>query len=62
MGFSRPSYWNRLQFLSPGNLPYPGIEPGSPAMQADSLPSELPGKPFKELGLSIQLLQFMLAG
>ena len=62
MGFSRQEYWRGLPFPPPGDLPYPGIEPGSPAMQADSLPSELPGKPFKELGLSIQLLQFMLAG
>ena len=62
MGFSRPYYWGRLQFLSPGDLPYPGIEPAFPAMQADSLSSEQPGKSFKELGLGIQLLKFMLAG
>ena len=43
--FSRPEYWSGLTFLSPGDLPYPGIEPGSPALQADSLPSEPPGKP-----------------
>ena len=34
-----------LPFPSPGDLPYPGIEPGSPALQADALPSEPPGKP-----------------
>ena len=34
------------QALFPGDLPYRGIEPGSPALQADSLPFELPGKPF----------------
>ena len=34
-----------LPFLPPGDLPDPGIEPGSPALQADSLPSEPPGKP-----------------
>ena len=34
-----------LTFSSPGDLPNPGIEPGSPALQADSLPSEPPGKP-----------------
>ena len=34
-----------LPFPSPGDLPNPGIEPGSPALQADSLPTELPGKP-----------------
>ena len=34
-----------LPFPSPGDLPNPGIEPGSPTLQADSLPSEPPGKP-----------------
>ena len=41
MGFSRQEYWNGLPFPSPGTLPDPGIEPGSPALQADILPSEL---------------------
>ena len=41
MGFSRQEYWNGLQFPSLGDLPDPGIEPGSPALQADSLPTEL---------------------
>ena len=45
MGFSRPEYWRGLPFPSPGDLPDPGIKPGSPALQADSLPSEPPGKP-----------------
>ena len=45
MGFSRQEYWNGLPFLSPGYLPDLGIEPRSPALQADSLPAELPGKP-----------------
>ena len=40
MGFSRQEYWSRLPFSSPGNLPDPGMEPGSPPLQADSLPSE----------------------
>ena len=44
MGFSRPEYWSGLPFPSPGDLPDPGIEPGSPALQADALPSEPPGK------------------
>ena len=44
MGFSRQEYWSRLPFLSPEDLPDLGIEPGSPALQADSLPSEPPGK------------------
>ena len=48
MGFSRPEYWSGLPFPSPGDLPDPGIEPESPALQADSLPSEPPGKPFGE--------------
>ena len=42
MQFSRQKYWKGLPFPSPGNLPYPGVEPGSPALQADSLPPELP--------------------
>ena len=45
MGFSRPEYWSGLPLPSPGDLPDPGIEPRSPALQADSLPSEPPGKP-----------------
>ena len=45
MGFSRQEYWNGLPFPSPGDLPYPGIKPRSPALQADSLPTELWGKP-----------------
>ena len=44
MGFSRQEYWSGLSFPSSGDLPYPGIEPGSPALQADALPSEPPGK------------------
>ena len=46
MGFSRQEYWSRLPFPSPGDLPDPGIEPGSSAFQADALTSEPPGKPF----------------
>ena len=44
MGFSRQEYWNELPFPSPGDLPNPGIEPGSLAFQADALTSEPPGK------------------
>ena len=44
MGFSRQEYWSELPFPSPGDLPDPGIEPRSPALQADSLPSEPPRK------------------
>ena len=46
MGFSRQEYWSGLPFTSPGDLPDLGTEPRSPALQADSLPSELPGKPY----------------
>ena len=42
VGFSRQEYWSGLPFPSPGDLPNPGIEPGSPALQADALPSEPP--------------------
>ena len=45
MKFSRPEYWNRKPIPSPADLPDPGIEPGSPALQADSLPAELLAKP-----------------
>ena len=42
--FSRQECWSGLPFPSPGDLPNPGIEPESPALQADALPSEPPGK------------------
>ena len=44
LGFSRQKHWSGLPFPSPGDLPNPGIEPWSPALQADSLPSETAGK------------------
>ena len=44
MGFSRQEYWGGLVFPSPGGLPDPDIEPGSPASQADFLLTEPPGK------------------
>ena len=44
--FSRQEYWTGLQFPSPTDPLNPGIESGSPALQADSLSSEPPGKPF----------------
>ena len=50
MGFSRQVYWNGLPFSSPGDFPSPGIEPGSPPLQADSLPSEPPGNPLQDQG------------
>ena len=44
MGFSRQEYWSGLPFPSPGELPDPGIESGSPALRAGTLPSEPPGE------------------
>ena len=43
--FPRQEYWSGYPFPSPGDLPDPGIEPGSPTLQADTLPYEPPGKP-----------------
>ena len=80
MEFSRQEYWSGLPFplqeifqeisrrssrRSPGDLPDPGIEPGSPALQADSLPSEPPGKPHLALPFNFprprpQLANFFL--
>ena len=47
MGFPRQEYQHGFPFPSPGDLPDPGTEPASPALQVDSLPIELPGKPIK---------------
>ena len=44
MGFSRQEFWSGLPFLSPEDLPNPETEPGSPALQADSLPFEPQGR------------------
>ena len=46
MRFSRQEYWSGLPFPSPGDLPNPEIKPGSPVLQADSLPSEPQGSPY----------------
>ena len=48
MELSRQEYWSGLPFPSPGDLLDPGIEPGSPTSQADSLPSGPPGKPLTQ--------------
>ena len=56
MEFSRKEYWSGLPFPSPWDLPNPGIKSGSPALQADSLPSEPPGKPNKKQTISNCLL------
>ena len=53
MGFSRQEYWSGLPFPSPGDLPNPGIEPWSPALQTDALQSEPLGKP-KQAGFDLQ--------
>ena len=50
MGFSRQDYWSGLPYPSPGDLPDPAIEPGSPTFQAHALPSEPPGKPKDSTG------------
>ena len=50
MGFSRPEYWSGQPIPSPADLPDPGIEPESPALQADSLPTELSGKLLEHKG------------
>ena len=49
MGFSKEEFWSGLPFPSPGDLPDPGIEPGSPALQADALPSKPPGKSLRNV-------------
>ena len=50
MGFSRQEYWSGVPFPSPGDLPHPGTNPRSPALQADALPSEPPEKPTNSVG------------
>ena len=57
MEFPRRKHWSGLPFPPPGDLPNPGIEPRSPALQVDSLPSELPGKPKNTRVGSQSLLQ-----
>ena len=59
MGFSQHKYWSGLPFPPPEDLPDPGIKRGSPALQVDSLPNELQGKP-KNTGVSrLSLLQLI---
>ena len=53
MGFSRQEYWRGLPFPSPADPPDPGIEPRSPALQADSLLTELRGKIYHMVDNSI---------
>ena len=56
MGFSRQEYWSGLPFPSPGDLPDPGIEPGSPTLAADALTSEPPGK-LKYIHIFLPIIQ-----
>ena len=56
MEFSRQEHWSRKLFLSPGDLPDPGIEPRSPTLGADSLPSEPHGKPYQQPKLAVNIL------
>ena len=57
-GLSRQEYWSGLPCPPPGDLPNPGIKPRSPELQADSLPSDLPGKPIL-LYLYIHILLYL---
>ena len=52
IGFYKQEYWSGLPFPSPGDLLDPRIKPRSPALKADSLPTELQGKPYKRNVLS----------
>ena len=56
MEFSRQKYWSGLPFPSPGVLTHPGIELRSPVLQADSLPSEPPGKTFGSIVILVILI------
>ena len=56
-GIFQQECWSGLPFPSPGDLPDPGIKPGSPTLQADALPSEPPGKPLSVISLHICFLK-----
>ena len=58
MGFSRQEWWSGLPFPSPGDLPGTGIEPGSPELQADALPSEPQGKPIFRESAHFKVINF----
>ena len=55
MGFSRQEYWGGLPCPPPGDLPNPGIEPGSPALQADSLPLRYQWSPKSNIQYKISI-------
>ena len=56
MGFPRQEYWSGFPDSQPGDLSDPGVEPETPALQVDSLPSKLPGKPNNHVFSSVQSL------
>ena len=60
MGFSRQEYWNGLPFPPPGDLPHPGMEPESPALQLDSLTPSRQGSPFCCMDVCHNLLNWLL--
>ena len=62
MGFPRQEYWSGLPFPSPGDTPDPGMELSSPALQANSLPSEPLGKPYFTTYMCINVLFFFENG
>ena len=57
MEFPRQEYWTEYPFSSPGDLPNPGIKPGSLALQVVSLPSEPPGKPHGAVSPIVRILE-----
>ena len=65
VGLSRQENWSGLSFPSPGDLPDPGIEPRSPALQADALHSDPPGKPILDspaLNNNLTMLWLLVRG
>ena len=60
MGFSRQEYWSGLPFPSPGDLPDTGTEPGCPALEADALTSEPPGKSYKYVYYPLVKYSFLI--
>ena len=60
VGFSRQACWSRLPFPSPGDLPDPGIKPGSPTLWTDALPSEPPGKSYYTVEVTDRLKRLNL--
>jgi len=60
MRFSRQEYWSELPFPSPGNLPNPGIEAGSPALAGGFFSTEAPGKPHCKCWLNGRICEYLL--